>query len=178
MNRIPPMDMEKAESGAKELSEKIKAKMGRVPNIFKAMLASPATVEMYLGMGSALGGCALSQKTREKIALVAAEENQCDYCLAAHSAIAKQAGLTPEEIQDARRAKAADVKENAIIQFSKKLCSERGHIKDQDVAELRKAGVTDREIIEIIAVVSANIFTNYFNHVVEPSIDFPKVEPL
>ncbi len=178
MNRIPPVDIEKAEGKTKEVLEKIKAKSGRVPNIFKTMAHAPSAVEMYLGMNGALAGCVLSPKLREKIALAVAEDNHCDYCLAAHSAIGKGAGLSPEEIQKAREGVAADPKENAIVQFAKKISSNRGNVTDQELVGVRKAGVTDQEMIETLAVVSLNLFTNYFNHVADPAIDFPRTEPL
>jgi uncharacterized peroxidase-related enzyme len=142
------------------------------------MAAAPAAVEMYLGMSGALAGCVLPPRVREMIALAVAEDNQCGYCLAAHSAIGKGAGLTPEEIQKARAAKASDPRENAVLTFAKKISSNRGNVTDQDVADARTAGITDQELIEIIAVVSLNLFTNYFNHVADPAIDFPKTEPL
>lgn len=178
MSRIQPIDVEKAEGKTKEVLEKIKGKLGRVPNIFKTMAIAPAVVEMYLGMSGALNECVLSPKVREKIALAVGQDNQCDYCLAAHSAIGKNIGLTPEEVLMAREAKAADPKEHAIIGFAKKISQNRGNVTDQDIAEAKKAGVTGQEIVEIIAVVSLNIFTNYFNHVADPAIDFPKAEPL
>lgn len=178
MNRIPPVDSSKAEGKTKEALEKIKTKLGRVPNVFKIMANAPAVVDMYLGMSGGLAGGVLSPKVREAIALAVAEDNKCDYCLAAHSAMAKQAGFTADEIRAARGAKAKDPKEDAIVRFAKKLSANRGNVTDRDLAEARKAGVTDEEILEIIAIVSVNIFTNYLNHVADTAIDFPKPEPV
>jgi alkylhydroperoxidase family enzyme len=52
----------------------------------------------------------------------------------------------------------------------------RGFATDDELAAARAAGVTDAEILEIVATVVANIFTNYANHVIETEIDFPAVE--
>ena len=43
---------------------------------------------------------------------------------------------------------------------------------------LRDHGFTDGDITEVVANVALNIFTNYFNHVADPDIDFPKAECL
>jgi hypothetical protein len=40
---------------------------------------------------------------------------------------------------------------------------------------VRKAGFSDSEIVEIIAVTAENIFTNLLNVVAETDIDFPLV---
>jgi alkylhydroperoxidase family enzyme len=53
---------------------------------------------------------------------------------------------------------------------------ERGWVDGEDVSSLRQAGFEDGQIVEIIAVVMLNMFTNYFNHVAETEIDFPLVK--
>src|SRR5574343_61763 len=108
MSRIPVLDPNSAKDKTKELLEKIRAKSGRVSNIMKTLAHSPAAVQAYLGMSGALAEAKLSLKVREQIALVVGEDNQCHYCVAAHSAIGKLSGLKPEEIEDARRARSED----------------------------------------------------------------------
>ena len=51
------------------------------------------------------------------------------------------------------------------------------HVKKSDSAleNVRKAGYSDGEITEIVANVALNIFTNYFNHVAQTEVDFPRV---
>jgi len=175
MARIKALNPETVEGKSKELLDKIKGKMGRVPNIFKTMAHSPAVLGAYLGFSGALDDSTLCPKLREKIALAVAEDNSCDYCLAAHSAIGKMAGLSPDEIAAARQASAQNPKADAALKFAKKLSRGRAVVNDADAQTLRDAGYTEGEILEIIAVVSLNIFTNYFNHVADPEIDFPKV---
>ena len=178
MSRIQPLDPEKVQGKAKELLDTIKAKSGRIPNIFKTMTHSPVTLQAYLGLSGALAEAKLPLKVREQIALVVGEDNQCHYCVAAHSAIGKMSGLTPEEIDASRRGKAVDPKVDAILRFAKKLSANRGNVTDQELEAVRKAGCSDEEVLEVITVVSLNLFTNYFNHVADPAIDFPQVPPL
>jgi alkylhydroperoxidase family enzyme len=40
---------------------------------------------------------------------------------------------------------------------------------------VRDAGFTEEEIVEIIAHVGMNLFTNYFNHIAGTEVDFPFV---
>ena len=178
MSRIHQIAPDSATGKAKELLDAVKGKIGLVPNITRAMANSPAALEGYLGLSGALGKGSLSAKNREQIALAVGQANQCDYCLAGHSAIGKMVGLTPDQILDSRRGTAIDPKSDAVIRFARKLVDERGRVSDADVAEVRAAGLDDGAIAEVVANVALNIFTNYFNHVAETDIDFPKVEPI
>lgn len=178
MTRIQPPDPAKVPERSQKILDAIKAKSGRVPNIFKTMAHSPVALQAYMGLSEALANAKLPLKVREQIALTLAEDNQCLYCLAAHSAIGKHAGLTPEEIEGARRAQAADPKTNAILLLAKKLSSHRGNITDAEFEAARRAGCSEEDIFETLTVVTLNLFTNYFNHVADPAIDFPQVPPL
>ena len=51
-------------------------------------------------------------------------------------------------------------------------------MSDADLEMVRNAGYGDAEITEIVAHVVLNIFRNYFNHIAQTPIDFPKVDPL
>ena len=48
-------------------------------------------------------------------------------------------------------------------------------ISDDDIREIRIAGFGEEEIVEIVAHVALNIFTNYFNLVAQTEIDFPRI---
>ena len=87
-------------------------------------------------------------------------------------------GLTPEQIRDARTGSAVEGKSNAILRFATQLVEERGFVSDDAISSARDAGVNDAELAEIIANTAYNLFSNYFNHVAEPKIDFPAVKPL
>lgn len=50
---------------------------------------------------------------------------------------------------------------------------QKGNMSDQDLATLKAAGVNGKEIAEIVLAIVVNLFTNYFNLITEPKIDFP-----
>ena len=178
MSRIQPLDPEKAQGKILELLAAIKSKAGRVPNILKTMAHSSVALQAYLGLSGAFADAKLPLKIREQIALAVGEDNQCGYCVAAHSAIGKLSGLTPEEIEGGRRAQSPEPKTDAILKFAQKLSANRGNITDPELAEVRKAGCSDEEVLEIVTAVGLNLFTNYINHVADTAIDFPKAPPL
>jgi uncharacterized peroxidase-related enzyme len=149
-----------------------------VPNLIATMASSPAVARAYLGFAQALAGGTLPRRLREQIALVVGEANACSYCVAAHTALGRRAGLTEAETKEARRASSQDGKERAALVFARKVVQDRGVVADADVERLRRAGYTEGEIGEIVANVALSIFTNYFNHVVGTEVDFPAAPSL
>ncbi|MEM7479661.1 MAG: peroxidase-related enzyme [Acidobacteriota bacterium] len=173
MSRIQPLQTENASPESQQILDQVKAKMGGVPNILGTMAQAPAVAKAYLGFSGALGEGTLSAQLRELIALTVAETNQCDYCLAAHSTIGKGAGLDQDEILAGRRGHSNDARTQAALTFSRLLVTNRGQVTDEELQALRGAGFSDPEVLEVVANVAINLFTNYFNHVADPDVDFP-----
>jgi uncharacterized peroxidase-related enzyme len=176
MQRLPAVNPAEATGTTKQLLDGVQAKLGMTPNLMKTLAAGPAALEGYLNFGAALGKGNLDAKFREQIALTVAQANSCQYCLSAHSAIGKMVGLQPEEIAASREAHSADAKRDAGLRFAQTLVVQRGRVSDQDFAHVKAAGYTDGDIAEVVAHVAINIFTNYFNHVANTDVDFPRVE--
>jgi len=145
------------------------------PNLMRALANSPAALEAYLSFSGALAGGSLPAKLRERIALAVSEQNACQYCVSAHTAIGRMAGLTDGEIEQAREARSDSPKDAAALAFARQVMAGQGRVSDADFAAVRKAGFGDGEIAEIIAHVALSIFTNYFNTAAEVEVDFPKV---
>lgn len=178
MSRFKPVDPAAATGSTKELLDAVKQKFGMVPNITRLMANSPQVLEGYLGFSGALAGGRLDPQLRERIAIAVASANGCDYCLSAHTAGGRMAGLSQEELKAAQQGQSSGEKETVALRFATKIVRERGWVTDKDVNGLRQAGFDDGEIVEIIAVTVLNIFTNYFNHVAETEIDFPLVKAM
>ena len=177
MNRIVQIDPAQATGKTKQLFDAVQAKLGVVPNLFRVFGAAPAALEGYLNFNSALANGSFNARVREQIALTVAESNMCGYCLSAHTFLGNKVGLTPKDIADARRATAAGDKTNAILELARNIVVQRGEISDGDLHEARAAGLTDGDIIETVANVVVNIFTNYVNHVAHTVVDVPEVKP-
>jgi len=146
-------------------------------NFTQLLANSPAALESYQACESALSRGQLSPRQREQIALAVAEINGSKYCLSAHYVLARKAGLSDEDILYARKATATDPQTDAILRLAQAATLQRGEISDADFMSLRRAGITDAQIAEIIANVALNIFTNYFNSVAHTEVDFPLLKP-
>lgn len=175
MSRLPAIRTEDAQGKSKQLLEAVQAKLGITPNMARVMANSPAVLQGYLGFNAALAGGTLSPKLREELAIAVAEQNSCGYCLAAHTALGKMAGLSDSELDAARDGRSDSAKTRAALEFARAIVAKQGRTSDADFEEVRRAGFSDGEIAEIIAEVALNVFTNYFNNTTEVEIDFPKV---
>jgi len=173
MSRIKPVNEEQAPSELKEIYKKISGKFGKIPNIFLNLGNSTPALEGFLQFSAATEKMSLSPKIREQIALTVGQKNDCNYCLAVHTTVSKGLGLNEQQVTNARRGESSDPKTQAILKFAKIIVDKNGHVSNQEVEELKKAGITDQELVEITYVVMVNMFTNYFNHITDPMIDFP-----
>jgi uncharacterized peroxidase-related enzyme len=137
---------------------------------------SPAATEGYLSCQQALASGQLTPRQRELLALAVAEINGSKYCLAVHGALAKQAGLTADDIRFARKATAADPQEDAMLRFAQAVTLQRGDVSEADFQALKRTRLTDTQITEIIANIALNIFTNYFNVLARTELDYPALK--
>ena len=128
MPRLAKINIENAESDTKTMLEGIQAKMGQVPNIFQGMANSPATLGFYLEGSQALGKSKLTAAEREAIALIIAQTNECNYCLAAHTAIGAGVGITADESLNIRKNSASDAKIQALTSFAVKVQNSKGFV--------------------------------------------------
>jgi uncharacterized peroxidase-related enzyme len=166
---------ETATGKAKELLDGVHAKLKMTPNMMRVMANSPAVLQGYLSLSGALAGGSLDAKLREEIALEIGEQNACQYCVSAHTALGKMTGLTDAEIQSAREGRSNSPKHAAALRLAKEIVAARGRTSESEVEAAQRAGLTDGEIAEVIAHVALNVFTNYFNNTAGVEVDFPKI---
>ncbi len=176
MPRIDPLNTDTANERSKALLQGVEKALGFAPNLMRTLAHSPAALEAYLAFGKALSKGALGPRLREQIEVAVANVNGCDYCLAAHSTIARQLGVEVEELKANREADSADAKTGAALRFARVIVRKQGWVEDQDLQTVREAGYDNGDIAEIVAVVSHSIFSNYFNHIAETEVDFPSLE--
>lgn len=178
MHRIQVVDPKTATGETKGLFDAAQAQLGAIPNFLRVLAHSPKALAGFLNLYGALDAATLDRATRERIALVVAEGNSCAYCLSAHTAIGHNAGLSNEEMLRNRRGSSADAKAAAAVAFAKALNDHTGEVTPAEFRAVRQAGLSDAEIVEIIAVVALNVFTNLIGKSTGIDIDFPTVSPL
>ena len=159
-----------------ELLNAVEAQMGVVPNFLRIFANSPAALRAFLGLHGIAGAGQLNLQTRERIALALAQQNECEYCLSAHTAIGRKTGLTGAEIEANRAGTSQDAKAAAAVAFARALLDNMGDVTTAELLAVRQAGYSDAEIVEIITHVGMNILSNILGRASRVEIDFPKVE--
>ncbi len=172
--RLEPIDREQASTEVTALLGAVEHQLGRVPNLYLAMAGSPPALAGYLGLRGALVGGALSVEMIESIALLTAAMNDCDYCVAAHCFRGSKVGIDDDRLASIRKAEAADSRTAAALSFVASMLERRGRVTDEEFDSMKAVGWSDQEIGEIVGHVALNVFSNYFNHVAQPDLDFPE----
>jgi uncharacterized peroxidase-related enzyme len=151
--------------------------LGFTPNMLATFALSPIAFNAWATLSGPLGK-AFDAKTRAGISLAVSEVNGCNYCLMVHSYTAERmTKLLSDEIILARKGHATDPKQDAAIQFARKVIETLGKASEADLHSVREAGYTDANVMEIVALVAKAFLTNFFNNVFDPDKDFPPVAP-
>lgn len=175
MSHVPLIDATHTTADRAAVLSQVQQAFGTVPNMFRAVANSPAALRSMWGSFGALGAGSLPAKLGEQIAVAVANRNDCAYCLAAHTMLGRKAGATAEEMTAAQAGHASDPGTDAALRFALQLVEQRGQVGSGDVQRLREAGFDDEGIVEIVAHVALNLFTNYVNVALDVPVDFPKV---
>ncbi|MBT2305039.1 peroxidase-related enzyme [Variovorax paradoxus] len=176
MSRINLVNDAAATDETKALLSEIHGAFGATPNMFRAVANSPAALRSMWGSFGALGGGVVSAQLGEQIAVAIADRNACNYCLAAHTALGRKAGVSAVDMTAAQAGNSSDPQTAAALRFALKLVDTRGQVGEADVQALRAAGLDDAHIVEILAHVALNLFTNYVNVALDVPVDFPGVK--
>lgn len=171
LHRLEPDD---APEKSREILSDIIGRHGSVGDMVSTMAHSPALLRGYLDLSSAMKRVKLPRALSEKVALATQEWIGCDACLAAHTEAARAIGLSETDIALAREGTATDAREAALVAYAVRVLAEPAAITQDDVAELRMHGWSDRVIAEIVGLVTLNLLTGAFNLIagIEPA-DLP-----
>src|SRR3954462_15282762 len=118
MPRLRRLEKGQGNPQANDLMSDLEGKK-KLFNVFRGMANSPAVLDAYLKFSGAMGNAKLDAKTREAVALAVGQANRCEYCLSAHTAIGKGAGLDEASIKDARAGQSKDRKTQAAVTLAR-----------------------------------------------------------
>lgn len=175
MSRIHSVNPASATQEQKDLLDAIQAQLGMVPNFLKVFANSPAALRAFLGLHGIANSGSLDPRTRERIALAVAQHNTCEYCVSAHTALGRHAGLSHSEMEANRAGTSEDTKAATAVKFSQSLVEHKGNVTTAEIQDMRNAGYSDADIVEVITHVGMNFLTNILGKASRVDIDFPKV---
>jgi uncharacterized peroxidase-related enzyme len=165
-------DETNAPEASRPTLQAVKSKYGFIPNLLGEFAESPAAVEAYAALSGIYGKTQLSAPEQQIVLLTASFENDCTYCMAAHSTVAKGAGLSDEALSAIRDGRALpDVRQNALADFTRAIVRERGFAGQAAVDAFLAAGFTRANIFDVVTGVALKTMSNYTNHIAETPVD-------
>jgi uncharacterized peroxidase-related enzyme len=157
--------------------DNLKKALGFVPNLYATFAHSPTALGTYLALQNAKSS--LRPKEREVINLVVSQVNDCEYCLAAHTALGKMVGFTEAQILEIRRGRASfDPKLDGLARFVREVTEKRGHVSAAATDAFLAAGWSQANLVDAIMVVGDKSISNYLHGTTKIPVDFPAVEKL
>lgn len=163
-----------APADARPLFENSVEAFGMVPNLHAVMAESPELLEAYQKAHTLFSACSLSDEERNVVWMAVNVENECHYCVPAHSMIAKMQGVSDEVIEDLRNdTPLGDERLEALRQFTLKMVRQRGLLDDADVEAFFAAGFTRRNILDVVLGIGQKVMSNYTNHLAQTPVDAP-----
>jgi AhpD family alkylhydroperoxidase len=157
---------------ADDAFERVKAKLGFVPNLIREMARSPAVAQAYLRGQDAMAQASLSGPEQQIVQLAVAVYNECPYCRAAHRAGCRHAGVAHDEIELVEKGALPDDRRlRSLVSATWQVLDTRGWLRAADLANLEAEGVDRRQLYEVVAFVGLKTISNYINHIAHTVVD-------
>ncbi len=161
--RFPSHTPDTAVGKAADLLGDIFERHGSAGTMVRTMAGSASILAGYLDLSRAMKRSKLDRQLSERISLAVQDRLGCERCLQAHTSAAEALGISEDEITRAREGRSADERINAIVDFGRRVYTDPSSISDNDVIGLRRHGLSDREILDIVGLVALNVLTGTFN---------------
>jgi uncharacterized peroxidase-related enzyme len=168
-----PMTIATAPEASKPILETIQESFGFIPNLMAIFANNPTVLQGYLALDAVYEKGSFTPRERQLILLAASVENDCNYCAAAHSMVAKGALHTPAEVVTAIRnnTPVPDKKLDALVTLVKELVRERGYAKDETIQNFIAAGYKKEQVMELLLGIALKTISNYLDHISPAPID-------
>ncbi len=164
--RLPRVSPDDATGGVKTLFDAFMKQRGNVPNLFRVAAHRPPIVEtLFAHLQAVTGPGVVSTRLKELLAMRVSHINDCGYCLASHTTIARRLGATDDDVAAVERGEYASFEPGwqAALRWADAVTPTRGNADDALFAEL--SGHWDAaQIVEITAVIT---LFNHFNRFAE-----------
>lgn len=172
MTTLPIHDETTAPEAARETLASVRTSFGFIPNVLGELAGNPAVLDAYLALSGFAGKAGFSPLETQIVQITTSVENDCHFCVAAHSAMAKGQKLDDAIIAALReRRPLADSRLEALRLFTVRMVSQRGFVSDADVAAFKAAGWTDAALLGVVLNVAMKSISNYVNHIGETPLN-------
>ncbi|MBV8728102.1 MAG: peroxidase-related enzyme [Candidatus Eremiobacteraeota bacterium] len=165
VSRFAEPDQKALPNDIMEIYEANRAKIGFVPNVFRAYAKRPEHFRAFMAYHDVLmkGPGGLSRVEREAIVVAVSAENACQYCVTAHGAALRILGKNPivaDQIAINWRTADLSPRLRAILEFASAVNEPGFFATDSDIAQMSAQGFSDDDIWDIAAIAAFFGFSN------------------
>jgi uncharacterized peroxidase-related enzyme len=172
MTQFTLHDVNSAPEGSKPVLEASQKAWQFVPNLHRVLAEAPAALEGYATLFAIFDKSSFTPAERQVVYLTSNFENECHYCMAGHTVLAKMAHVPEQAIKALREGTPiADEKLEALRRFTAKIVTQRGWVADADVEAFLAAGYSKQNVLEVILGVAVKVISNYTNHIARTPTD-------
>ena len=165
-------DETSAPEGAREKLADTKKALGFIPSLYAVFAENPAVFEAYTTLSGFFSKAGIDPLEQQIVTITASVENECHFCVAAHSTVSAAQKLDMDVIDAVREGRViADPKLEALHRFARHVVVERGFVSDAEVDAFLEAGYTKAAVLGVILGVSLKVISNYTNHVAETPVN-------
>jgi uncharacterized peroxidase-related enzyme len=172
-NLLQPLTIATAPAAAQPVLEGIQKGFGFIPNLMATFANSPEMLKGYLALDAEWEKTSFTPQQRNFALLAASLENECGYCVAAHSTIAKAFQKVPAATVAAIRAgqPTGDKKTDVLISLVRELVAKRGQASRATIDGFLAAGFTKPQVMELLLAIALKTISNYLDHINPAPLD-------
>ncbi len=155
-----------------DILAKVEENYGFIPNLLGVLVEAPIAAEAYFHLIQGLYRSSLTPTERHVVWFAINYEHECEYCMAAHTAIAKMEEI-PEEVIEATRNGSvySDNRLEHLRKFTQSIVVNRGEISTEEVDQFLEQDFTKQNVLEIVTAVASKVLSNYTNHIAKTPLD-------
>ena len=174
MSTLTVHTIESAPEGSKaSLEESVKG-FGMLPNLHGVFASSPNALEAYKTLHGLFASSSFNAEEQTVIWQTINKENECHYCVPAHTAIAHMMKIDAGLIESL--SKGSDMptpKLQTLRDTTLQLLRNRGRLTDAELDIFFAAGYEERHILDVILGIAQKTMSNYTNHIANTPVDEP-----
>lgn len=166
MSTFPCHTVESAPEAARPMLEQAQHRLGFVPNLYGHLAGSPAALGGYFDLSARFEQTVFTPIERQVVLLAVSAEHGCEFCVAAHSMVARHMADAPADVVDALRAGTPlpDARLDTLARFVRRVVRDRGRVDDASVQVFLDAGFEPQHVLDVVLGVAMKTLSNYTNH--------------
>ncbi len=166
--------IETAPEGSKESLKASKKGFGMVPNLHAVLAGSPKILEAYKTLHKLFSSSSFSKEELTVIWQTINIENECHYCVPAHTAVANMMSVDPALSETLRNGETLSTEKLQTLQATTlSIVRNRGHLTEAELKAFYAVGYGEQQVLEIILGLAQKVISNYTNHIANTPIDAP-----